>query len=272
MKGAGKLSRKLLTILVLAAMPALGHAADNSIYIDQAGDFANVQVYQDGGGNIVQGLGTGGSTSPAIIRGNSVNVDINQTGGNNTMKLGIDASVASGKSVDLKYSTVNANNITGSNNVATFQLGTSSARAYNTIVDVTQVGGNNAASVVMSGSDNRLTALQSDGGANLDVQVAAAGTRQTITTSGGTGNSVKTNLTGDNGSVTIDVVGGSNTIDIAQSGSGTLGHIAKMDINGNSNDITLKQSGSSGDNTFNLKIGSASSSGNNSIYNITQKN
>ena len=46
-------------------------AADNSIYIDQAGDNSTISVTQDGAGNTVrgiQGVGTG-NTTPAIIRG-----------------------------------------------------------------------------------------------------------------------------------------------------------------------------------------------------------
>jgi hypothetical protein len=56
LKGAGNLSRKLITILVMAAMPGLGHTADNSIYIDQSGSGATVAITQDGFGNVVRGV------------------------------------------------------------------------------------------------------------------------------------------------------------------------------------------------------------------------
>jgi hypothetical protein len=275
MKGAGGLSRKLLTILMLAVMPTLGQAADNSIYIDQSGDYANVTINQDGAGNQVRGLSAVTSndpTSPAIIRGDGVNVNINQTGSTNKMNLGIDASMGTNASVNFTYSTVNAGNIIGNNNTATFQLGTSSTRASDTVVSVTQLNGGNTANVSIVGSDNQLTAIQSGSNATLVSTVDASGTRQDITTSGGTANSVTTNLTGNNGNVYVKVEGATNTVDIAQSGSGgATGHQAWMDINGTGNSITLSQTGSSNANVFNLKLGSASSASNSNTYNITQK-
>ena len=275
MKGAGGLSRKLLTILVLSAMTTLGHAADNSIYIDQSGDFASVTINQDGAGNQVRGLQSQGGddkTVAAVIRGNSVMVDINQTGSTNKLDLGINATVSGTKSVDLTYSTVNSGNITGSNNTAIFQLGTSVTALSNSIVSVVQVNGNNYAEVRMTGDDNQLTALQSGGSASLTSLVNASGTRQTITTAGGTGNQVSTTLNGDNGVVDIQVQGATNTISVAQDGAGgSTGHQAVMDINGTGNSVTLSQAGTANANVFNLKLGSAGSAANSNIYNVTQR-
>ena len=274
LKGVGKLSRKLLTILVLSGMATLGMAADNSIYIDQSGDFANVTINQDGAGNQVRGLSAVTSndpTAPAIIRGNNVLVNINQTGSSNKMNLGIDAQNGTSSSVNFSYSTINSGNLTGSNNNATFQIGTSSSKASDTVVSVTQLNGGNTANVSMVGSDNQLTATQSGGGATLVSTVDAAGTRQSITTSGGTGNSVTTNLTGDNGNVNIGIVGATNTISVAQSDAGgSTGHQAVMDIVGSSNSVTLAQSGSAQANVVNLKIGAAGAAANSNTYNITQ--
>jgi len=273
-KGAGKLSRKLLTILVLSGMSTLGHAADNSIYIDQSGDFSNITINQDGAGNQVRGLQANGGddkTVASVIRGNGVNVNINQTGSTNKMDLGINAIMAGNKSVDFSYSTINSGNLTGSNNTAIFQLGTGSATAANTIVNVTQVNGGNFAEVRMQGSDNTLNALQSGGGATLISSVNASGTNQQITTAGGTGNSVTTNLTGQGGQVTLNVMGATNTISIAQDGpGGSTGHQAIMDINGTGNNINLSQAGSSYANMFNLRVGSAGSAASSNTYNITQ--
>jgi hypothetical protein len=273
-KGAGKLSRKLLTILMLSGMATLGHAADNSIYIDQSGDFANVTINQDGAGNQVRGLqSTGGDdkTIAALIRGNSVMVNINQTGSTNKLDLGIDATVSGTKSVDLTYSTVNSGNITGGNNTAIFQLGTSTTTLSNSIVSVTQVNGGNTAEVRMTGDDNQLTALQSGGSSSLTSLVNASGTRQTITTAG-VGNQVSTTLNGKDGVVDIQVQGATNTISVAQDGiGGTTGHQAVMDINGTGNGVTLSQTGTVGANVFNLKLGSASTAANSNVYNIVQK-
>lgn len=274
MKGAGGLSRKLLTILMLIGISTLGKAADNSIYIDQSGDFANITINQDGAGNQVRGLSavqSNDATAPAIIKGDSVNVNVNQTGSNNKMNLGIDANMGTSASVNFTYSTVNGSNISGSNNTATFQLGTSSVKASDTIVNVTQLNGGNIANVSIVGSDNQLTATQSGGSATLISTVNATGTRQDIVTAGGTGNSVTTNLTGDNGNVYVRVEGATNTIDIAQSGvGGSTGHVAWMDINGTGNSVTLAQSGSAQANVFNLKVGSAGNAASTNTYNITQ--
>ena len=279
MKGAGSLSRKLTAILVLSAMASLGHAADNSIYIDQTGDFADVKINQDGGGNQVRGLSavqSNNSQDYAIIKGNNVKVDINQVGSNNKLNLGIDANQGTVGSVNFKYSTVDTgSNLSGSDNIATFQLGTANAKASDTVVDVMQLNGLNIANVSIVGSDNQLTAIQSGGNATLVSTVNATGTRQNVNTSGGSGNSITTNLTGNNGNVDIAIVGATNTIDVTQSGNvgGSVagsGHQAVMDINGSGNSVTLNQSGSAGQNAFNLKVTSATSGGN--TYNITQKN
>jgi len=275
LKGFSNLTQKLLTVLIVASMSTIVSAADNTIYIDQAGDFSNITINQDGSGNQVRSLAAKTSNNPidpAIIRGNNVNLNINQTGANNKMNLGIDASMGTSKSVDFTYSTINQGNITGSNNIATFQLGTSGIKASDTIVSVTQLNGGNTADVSMIGSDNQLTAIQSGGGATLISTVDAAGTRQDIVTAGGSGNSVTTNLTGDNGNVYVKVQGATNTIDIAQSGSGgATGHVAWMDINGTGNSVTLSQTGSANANVFNLKLGSAGTAANSNTYNITQK-
>lgn len=274
-KGAGSLSRKLTAILVLSAMATLGNAADNSIYIDQSGDFANVTINQDGAGNQVRGLQSQGGddkTVAAIIRGNSVIVNIDQTGSSNKLDLGINATVAGTTSVDLNYSTINSGNITGSNNTAIFQLGTNTTALSNSVVSVIQVNGNNYAEVRMTGNDNQLTALQSGGSASLTSLVNASGTRQTVTTAGGTGNQVSTTLNGDNGVVDIKIEGATNVISVAQDGiGGSTGHQAVMDINGTGNSVTLSQTGTANANVFNLKLGSAGTASNSNVYNVTQR-
>ena len=59
-----------LTNFVMSLLVAFNVvAADNSIYIDQSGNNATVNITQDGAGNVVQGIqGTGTSnTTPATI-------------------------------------------------------------------------------------------------------------------------------------------------------------------------------------------------------------
>ena len=96
MTGVGKLSRKLLTILMLSGMTSLGYAADNSIYINQSGDNSAITVTQDGAGNVMRGIqGTGsGNTTPSTINGNSNTVTVDQVGTGNTLNFGIATAIA----------------------------------------------------------------------------------------------------------------------------------------------------------------------------------
>ena len=92
MTGFGGFSRKLFATLLVSAMMLTGsNAADNSIYIDQAGDNATISVTQDGTSNVVrgiQGVGTG-NTTPAKIYGDGNQVSVSQVGSNNVLNLGI---------------------------------------------------------------------------------------------------------------------------------------------------------------------------------------
>jgi hypothetical protein len=66
--------------------------------------------------------------------------------------------------------------------------------------------------------------------------------------------------------VDIVTVGASNTIDLTQSGGGTNGHYAKVDLNGSSNGVSISQSGTI-DMTTNIK-----SVGNGNSFTIIQRN
>ena len=51
---------------------SLVFAADNSIYIDQAGDSSSITIFQDGGGNQIYDVGSGAtSTTGATLTGDS---------------------------------------------------------------------------------------------------------------------------------------------------------------------------------------------------------
>ena len=113
----------------------------------------------------------------------------------------------------------------------------------------------------MLGSNNSLTANQSGGSAQLISTVNASNTTQTINTSGGTDNRVTTNLTGDKGTVVVDMVGASNYATITQSGGGTAGHYTKLDVDGSNNTYSVNQSGTI-DTTVNIKtVGSGNTFG-----------
>lgn len=61
------------------------YAADNEIYVDQAGATLNLDLEQLGSGNIIGGLlSTAGSLTPLDLDGSTMTLDINQIGSSNT--------------------------------------------------------------------------------------------------------------------------------------------------------------------------------------------
>ena len=259
MTGGGGLPSKLSTIMAALILSTSVMAVDNSIYIDQAGDGATINVTQDGASNRVrgiQGVGTG-NTTPAKINGDNIQVDISQVGANNTLNLGVDTTTANGSTpTSINYSVTGGNN-TGTINLNNDGLGTNASTA----IDITQTGGTNTTNVNILGSNNTLTAVQSGGSAQLISTVNATETTQTVNTSGGTDNRVTTNLTGDKGTVVVDMIGTSNHATITQSGGGTAGHNTTLDVNGSNNTYTVNQSGTI-DTTVNIKtIGSGNTFG-----------
>ena len=273
--GTGGLSRKIFTILILAAMPGLGFAVDNSIYIDQTGDNATITMTQDGANNQIKGVGTanydattksiqgtnGLKTDSATIYGDNNNVTVSQIGAGNTLSLGIDSTVVSGVGVNLTYYTSGASN-TGFININAGGTGI----AANTVANISQTGGGNSAMINLTGTGNTLNATQTGGSGILGIRANADSTTQTIATSGGTNNKVYTDLTGDKGTVNILAIGASNTITATQSGGGVNGHNVGIDLSGSSNTVTTSQSGTI-DTTIGLK-----SVGSGNTFSITTRN
>ena len=240
-------------------------AVDNSIYIDQTGENATINISQDGAGNRVRGIQTGagaGNTTPAVINGDGMQIDITQVGAGNVLNLGIQSTTADGSApTSVSYNVLGGGN-TGTINLNADNQGTNAS----SIVDITQTNGNNIANINMLGSKNSLTANQSGGSAQLISTVDANNTTQTINTSGGTDNRVTTNLTGDKGTVVVDMVGASNHATITQDGGGTMGHYTKLDVAGSNNTYTVNQSGTI-DTTVNIKT-----TGSGNTFGIVTKN
>ena len=141
------------------------YAADNSIYIDQSGDDSTIDITQTGAGNVVRGIqGVGTSnTTPAKIYGNSNDIDIRQIGATNTLNLGVNTSVASGRAygIDLTYY-VTGNNATATINSNNSGTGTSGSN----FIDVRQTGNSASINLNMLGSKNDFTAVTSGGSSN----------------------------------------------------------------------------------------------------------
>ena len=226
--------------MMLLLTPTL-FAADNSIYIDQAGDSSNINITQDGGGNQVYDV-TSGSTSTdyATLSGDSQTIDIDQIGSGNILKMGIQSTVLSGVGVDLTYF------ITGSNSVATLDFNNDGQGTLaNLVFDVTQTGSYNDLFADILGSNNSVIATATGGDYNdFSFTINADDVSVNAAISGGGGNTVTTNLTNDSGSVDITSVGASNTFNVTQTGlGGTNGHGITLDVTGSSNSFTTSQSG-----------------------------
>ena len=232
--------KNIVKLMMLLLTPTL-FAADNSIYIDQAGDSSNINITQDGGGNQVYDV-TSGSTSTdyATLSGDSQTIDIDQIGSGNILKMGIQSTVLSGVGVDLTYF------ITGSNSIATLDFNNDGQGTLaNLVFDVTQTGSYNDLFADILGSNNSVIATAVGGDYNdFSFTINADDVTVNAAISGGGGNTVTTNLTNDSGSVDITSVGASNTFNVTQTGlGGTNGHGITLDVTGSSNSFTTSQSG-----------------------------
>lgn len=251
---------------MMSLLVTSGYASDNSIYIDQSGDNSVITMLQDGASNRVRGIqGQGTSnTTPSMIKGDAITVDVQQIGSGSVLNMGIDTSTANGASpTSVKYK------VTGNNAVGTINLnqGGEGVSASQTL-DVDQTGDGSIANINMLGAVNSLIAIQSGGNNNkLVATVNAANTNSTINQIGGGANETTLNLTGDKGTVDIVTEGALNKTNITQSGGGGIsGHYAKVDLNGSSNTVTINQSGTI-DTAINLK-----SIGSGNTFNLTSRN
>ena len=261
-KDIGKLSTKLFTALVLAGIVSSGYATDNSIYVDQSGDFATIGITQDGASNQVRGV-AGAKDTPAKLYGDGLTLDVVQTGSGNALQLGIQTGQAGGVSSSVKY------HVTGNSATAVIDMNNLGATpSLANAIDVNQVGDTANAEIHMTGSNNYMRVIQSGGNNNSFVaQVHAGATDINVNQTGGGGNSTTLQLSSDKGTVDVITVGASNTIDINQQGTaGINGHYAKVDLNGSSNTVSILQNGSI-DMTTNIK-----SAGNSNSFTIIQRN
>lgn len=244
-KGAGKLSRKLLTILTLAVMPMSGLAVaqsatgPNKVYIEQVGSTNTVTIEQVGGTNNVGGV-TGvstisltnvltllpelpSSTNYATITGNNNILGITQTGNNNSAQYNIRgnnntyASVVLGNDnqTQLKMGNLNTNTllshvnetITGDTNTVIQEL----------------VGNNITSDLVITGNSNQVrnSLLSTNGSVNNTIQGSFnIIDSQQIDTAGANGHQLVTNTVGSFNSITTQQQGfNDTTVNIATNGS-----------------------------------------------------
>jgi len=258
-----KKNKFVAVMLMLLSTWATG--ADNSIYIDQAGDNATIAMLQEGAGNRIrgiQGIGTG-NTTPSKIKGDAISLSVEQVGSGNVLNLGLDTSTANGASpTSVIYK------VTGSNAVGTINLNNAGTGINaSTTLNIEQTGDGAIATVNMLGSSNSLTVDQSGGNNNkLFATINANNTTSMINQSGGGGNETTLNLTGDKGTVNLTTVGALNITSITQSGGGTSGHSATINLTGSSNTTTVLQQGTIDTAVNIVGVGSGNT------FNITTKN
>ena len=226
------------------ATAALASATTNRVFIDQSGANPNVNVTQEGSGNI-----QGSAVRPVYLRGIDQTVVTRQIGNTNEIMLeAVNATtVAANDSVGIK---VTIQQIGNSNKVdAACGYGTASTGN-------TPLTGCKAADLnwKFSGNNNELQFRGT--GADLKSAIDVAGHT----------NKFYIDAIGDKHTQTIKVVGDTNTMNINQRSTGAAGSSIWIDLAGNNNSINIAQTGSI-DNVLNIK--SVSNSG---TFNVVQKN
>ena len=257
-KGVGKLSRKLLTILMLSGMSTLGYAVDNSIFIDQAGDNAAITITQDGAGNTVKGLDSNGlpgirGLDSAQIVGNNSQININQVGAGNSLALGVNTTVDSGKSTNINYSA------TGGYTLGLIDVNAKGQGvASNIQIDVTQSGAQSKLKADIQGVGNTLSVTTAGTGDSVDSKIRDDNTIATVNfSSSGGSNTAYLDQSGGSNQIAINTNGTNNLFNVLQSGFGNTTTVGGYDGNnispgspvvptplaGNDNTVVIAQNG-----------------------------
>jgi hypothetical protein len=244
-KGAGKLSRKLLTILVVAAMPSLGYAVDNSIFIDQSGSNAVVNITQDGAGNTVKGIVNNApgmrGIDAAILKGDSLMINIDQVGSGNTLSLGVDSSAMNG------YRNPTVNYVATANNTSAI---INMKGGQSNLIDITQTGNTSSVDArVVDSSRSNITINSAGTSDNITSLISGSGdsiTNITLPNTGGS-NTITTSIQGGSGAIVIGADGTGNTFNVDQNGAGNTatikGYTTGSLLTGNDNIVNIVQNG-----------------------------
>jgi len=223
------------------ATAALASSTTNRVFIDQSGANPNVNVTQEGSGNI-----QGSAARPVYLRGIDQTVVTRQIGNTNEIMLeAVNATTGTGQGVKVTIQQIgNSNKVDAACGYGTASTGS------------TPLTGCKAADLnwKFTGNSNELQFR----GTGDDLKSA-------IDVTGNT-NKFFMDVIGDKHTQTIKVVGDTNTMNINQRSTGAAGSSIWIDLNGSSNSMTIAQTGSI-DNVLNIK--SVSNSG---TFNIVQKN
>jgi hypothetical protein len=216
--GVGKLSRKVLTSLMMAGMLSSGAWA-NDVYVEQIGDNSSVSITQTGAGNMVNGnlAGLGNSDDPALIRGDLNDVTINQLGSGNILSLILNnENNGTGATVVLSAD--------GSSNTQNVSCGTALSSSCNASIIRSEITGNN---------NNTVQTLS---GGVVQSKIAILGSWNNVThTASGVGlHSGEIAVSGSG------VSGAANAVTLTQSGAMTKN--AVITSNGSNNNVIVTQS------------------------------
>jgi hypothetical protein len=216
--GVGKLSRKVLTSLMMAGMLSSGAWA-NDVYVEQIGDNSTVSITQTGAGNMVNGnlAGLGNSDDPALIRGDLNDVTINQLGSGNILSLILN----------------NENNGTG----ATVVLSADGSSNTQNVSCGTALSSSCNASIIRSeivGSNNNTVQTLSGGAIKSTIAINGSWNNVTHTASGVGFHSGEITVSGSGSN------GAANAVTLTQSGAMTKN--AVISSNGSNNNVIVIQS------------------------------
>ena len=188
--------------------------ADNEIWIDQSGATANIDLEQQGGGNLIGGVGSvAGTLTDFDFIGTGNTLDINQIGSSNLWKGDITADSYTGF-----FQFTGGSNVM---NVATDTNNTYGADSSNVNVAVT-------------GSSNALTLNQAT--------TAAAGTLDLDWVIQGSNNTITSSINIDQATNYMDIDGSDNTITYTGTGvNASSGGYMWLDHTGGSRTLNITQ-------------------------------
>ena len=208
------LSAVVTIYICIGLMFQLAFAADNEIWMDQSGATANIDLEQQGGSNLIGGVGSvAGTLTDFDFIGTTNTLDINQIGASNLWK----------------------GDITADSYTGFFQF-TGNSNVMNVVTDTTNTysADSSNVNVAVTGASNTLTLNQatSAAAATLDLDWIIQGSNNAITSSinidgatnymdiDGSDNTITYTGTGVNASsggyMWLDHTGGSRTINITQ--------------------------------------------------------
>jgi len=273
MTGVGKLSSKLLTILAMVVVPTLGHTADNSIYIDQAGDQNTITVNQKQGGNTIGGVnGVPSNSNRAAFNGDNNTILIEQAGRSNSLGVSFNndnsdrqvAALSTGVGVPMSF----LYRVEGANNTVGVTVGAPNAKTMNNQVLIDGNGSGNSINGNVTGNNNT---LMTGFGTGYGSGTAGAVDNSTISSTingagnitnihfGDTGNTATTTQTGDNNSLNVNATGASNTVTSVQDSTLATGHTLQASVSGSGNTINTYQGGGV-NSTINMNVAGSGNS------------